>query len=58
VSAIVNDQIYEIESSILLQPGPAVLTEGIEQIARIIAAAARGERLPRRKPGDLRLAGQ
>jgi iron complex transport system substrate-binding protein len=44
VTAVSRDQIYEVKSSLILQPGPASLTTGIEQVAAIVAAAARGER--------------
>lgn len=54
--AVRTDQLYEIKSTYLLQPGPAALTEGVAQIARIVAAVARGERLPPHRPGDLRRA--
>ena len=29
ISAVRNDQIYEIKSTYILQPGPASLTEGV-----------------------------
>jgi iron complex transport system substrate-binding protein len=45
-----------VKSTYVLQPGPAALTDGVDQIARIVAAAARGERLPRRREGELRRA--
>lgn len=32
VSAVRNDRIYEIKSTYILQPGPASLTEGVEQL--------------------------
>jgi len=35
-----HDRIYEIKSTYILQPGPASLTEGLEQLSKIIAAAA------------------
>ena len=56
VRAVLDDQLYEIKSSVILQPGPAALTEGVEQLARIVAAVARGEQLRRPRPGDLRSA--
>jgi iron complex transport system substrate-binding protein len=56
VRAVVEDQLYEIKSPLILQPGPAALTEGAEQLARIVAAVARGERLGTPRPGDLRSA--
>jgi len=57
VRAVVDDQLYEIKSSVILQPGPAALTEGVAQLARIVHAVARGERLARPRAGDLRTAG-
>ena len=56
VRAVLDDQLYEVKSALILQPGPAALTEGAEQLARIVAAVARGERLGTPKPGDLRSA--
>jgi iron complex transport system substrate-binding protein len=57
VRAVRDDQIYEIKSVDILQPGPAALTDGAEQLARIVAAVARGERLPPPRQGFLRHAG-
>jgi iron complex transport system substrate-binding protein len=56
VRAVRDDQLYEVKSTYILQPGPAALTDGVAQIARIVAAAARGETLPRRREGELRRA--
>ena len=56
VTAVRTDQLYEIKSPYILQPGPAALTDGIDQIARIIHAVAHGEHLPARRAGDLRRA--
>lgn len=56
VTAVREDQLYEVKSAYILQPGPAALSDGIEQLARIIAAVARGEKLPPRRQGDLRRA--
>jgi iron complex transport system substrate-binding protein len=56
VQAVTDDQLYEIKSSEILQPGPAALTDGVAQLAAIVQAVARGERLPGRRPGDLRSA--
>ena len=36
IAAVKNDAIFEIKSSVILQPGPAALTEGLQQIAAII----------------------
>ena len=38
VNAVKNDQLFEIKSVEILQPGPAALTDGIEQIHKIIMA--------------------
>jgi iron complex transport system substrate-binding protein len=40
VSAVRNDQIYEIKSTYILQPGPASLTEGVTRVHECIARAA------------------
>ena len=36
IEAVKNDFIFEIKSSLILQPGPAALSEGLPQIAAII----------------------
>jgi len=36
ISAVKNDFVFEIKSSIILQPGPAAISEGIREIANII----------------------
>jgi iron complex transport system substrate-binding protein len=56
VRAVRDDQLYEVKSALILQPGPAALSEGVEQLARIIGAVARDERLPPRRAGELRSA--
>lgn len=56
VRAVIDDQLYEVQSAVILQPGPALFTDGAERVARIIRAVALGEKLPRRRPGDLRTA--
>jgi iron complex transport system substrate-binding protein len=35
-----NGDIYEIKSAQILQPGPAALTDGLEQLREIIATWA------------------
>lgn len=57
VRAVAQDRLYEVKSALILQPGPAALTEGLAQLARIVEAAVRGEELPAPRPGDLRRAG-
>lgn len=56
VTAVRDDQLYEVKSTYILQPGPAALTDGVDQLARIVSAVARGERLPCRREGELRRA--
>jgi iron complex transport system substrate-binding protein len=53
-AAVRDDQLYEVKSAIVLQPGPAVLTDGVAALAAIVEAVARGERLPPRRSGELR----
>ncbi len=36
VPAIRNGELYEIKSSLILQPGPAALTDGLEELHRIV----------------------
>ncbi len=36
INAVKNDQIYEIKSPLILQPGPAALTDGLDEILKII----------------------
>jgi iron complex transport system substrate-binding protein len=40
VSAVRRDQIYEVKSTYILQPGPASLTEGVARVHECIARAA------------------
>ena len=40
VNAVKNDQLFEIKSAEILQPGPAALTDGVEQIHKILMAWA------------------
>jgi iron complex transport system substrate-binding protein len=40
VSAVVERRIYEVPSTIILQPGPASLTDGVQMLHRLLAAAA------------------
>ena len=46
VSAVRDDRIYEIKSTYILQPGPASLTEGVQQLHSILTkeTADRGRR--------------
>jgi iron complex transport system substrate-binding protein len=36
VPAVLNHQVFEIKSADILQPGPAALTDGVDQMHRII----------------------
>lgn len=36
VPAVLNNEVYEIKSAVILQPGPAALTEGLDQIFEIL----------------------
>ena len=38
VPAVRDGELHEIKSPIILQPGPAALTDGVREIARIIRA--------------------
>jgi iron complex transport system substrate-binding protein len=40
VPAVHREQVYEIKSPLILQPGPAALTDGVQQLYQAIAAAA------------------
>jgi iron complex transport system substrate-binding protein len=40
VAAVRNGAIHEIKSALILQPGPAALTEGVRQLHQIIAGTA------------------
>lgn len=44
--AVRENRIHEIKSALILQPGPAALTDGLAACHRFIAAAARGEAPP------------
>jgi iron complex transport system substrate-binding protein len=56
VCAVRDDQIYEISSALILQPGPAALTDGVGELHAIIASVAKGERLPAWRDGEPRRA--
>jgi iron complex transport system substrate-binding protein len=38
--AVRTGQLHEIKSALILQPGPAALTDGLTRLEQIIAAAA------------------
>lgn len=52
VSAVRNQHVYEIRSSLILQPGPAALTEGVRQIHALLAGVVGAEVLPALQPRD------
>lgn len=56
VRAVREDRLFEVPSALILQPGPAALTDGLDALAAIIAAVARGDPLPPPRPGRLRAA--
>ena len=36
INAIKHNKIYEIKSPLILQPGPAALTDGLDEIVKIL----------------------
>jgi iron complex transport system substrate-binding protein len=42
VAAVRNDRLREIKSTIILQPGPAALTDGVRALQAVIREAAEG----------------
>jgi len=56
VRAVRDDQLYEVKSSLILQPGPAALGDGVRALHAIVGAVARGEQLPSPRAGELRRA--
>jgi len=47
VPAVVNDQIYEIPSTFILQPGPAALTDGVRRVRACLMRAGASLNQPR-----------
>ncbi len=47
IPAVRNGDLYEIKSPMILQPGPAALTDGVSEIARVIQAWASTAGQPR-----------
>ena len=41
IPAVRNGHVYEVKSTIILQPGPAALTDGIRALQQIIMRVAR-----------------
>ena len=57
IDAVRHARIHEIKSTLILQPGPAALTEGLGQLQTIIEAAARAwTHDPRKPPAGLHFA--
>ena len=48
IAAVRADRIYEIKSTYILQPGPAALTEGAQQLHAILASVAGNSPCPNR----------
>ncbi len=44
IPAVADGAVYEIKSPVILQPGPAALTDGVAELQRLIAAWAVGRR--------------
>jgi iron complex transport system substrate-binding protein len=44
-SAVRNGHVHEIKSQVILQPGPASLTDGVQQIHEILARVAGGQNM-------------
>jgi iron complex transport system substrate-binding protein len=44
IPAVRNGHVYEVKSSIILQPGPAALTDGIRALQQIVLRVARSKR--------------
>ena len=38
ISAVKNQQLFEVKSANILQPGPAALTDGLDQLVAILEA--------------------
>jgi iron complex transport system substrate-binding protein len=56
VTAVRDDRLYEVKSALILQPGPAALTDGVAELSRIVSAVARGDPLPSTLAGEVRRA--
>ena len=39
VTAVQKNNIYEINSTIFLQPGPALFTDGLDELERVLSKA-------------------
>lgn len=52
--AVLDDAVYEIPSELILQPGPAALSDGVSTLQRILQAVVDGAQLPPERPGEAR----
>jgi iron complex transport system substrate-binding protein len=52
ISAVRNDQLFEIKSAYILQPGPAALTEGLRQLHAILACVVGQQIDPSLRPRE------
>jgi len=59
ITAVRDDQLYEIKSTYILQPGPAALTEGLRQlhaiVARVVGQKVEPSLLPRERADAMSL---
>lgn len=53
ISAVRNGHLYEIQGTYILQPGPAVLTEGVRQLHAILARVVGVEVAPALRPLEM-----
>lgn len=53
ISAVRNGHLYEIKGTYILQPGPAVLTEGVRQLHAILARVVGVEVAPALRPLEM-----
>jgi iron complex transport system substrate-binding protein len=53
IPAVANSELHEIKSSLILQPGPAALTDGLDALERIIGEWSKARALPGRMSGPL-----
>ncbi|MCA9564599.1 MAG: cobalamin-binding protein, partial [Myxococcales bacterium] len=54
MAALETDDLYEIRSEYILQPGPAALTDGLRQLELIVQGWGSGQRSEERTAGGLR----
>jgi iron complex transport system substrate-binding protein len=50
VSAIRHGHVYEIKSTYILQPGPAALTEGVQQLHRLLSEVGQRSKVTQTQP--------